>query len=87
MTLEPANHKPKLAWYQHGWLAMPLALIFVGGALGGLCGGAAWGLNRVVFEKAEHPIFRYVWTGLITVAAFFVWVVLVLIISAFLPKQ
>src|SRR5258708_1709384 len=75
----PDTTKPKLTWYQHVWLALPFALVavaswtcvallgfprmLVGGAIGGACGGAAWAINRQVFQKTEHPILRYVWTG------------------------
>lgn len=85
MTLS-SDDKPKLRWYEHGWLALPLVLILIGGVLGGLTGGLAWGVNRIVFDKVEHPVMRYVWTGVVTVVAFFVWVLLVIIISRVLPK-
>ena len=82
-----SDEKPKLRWYEHGWLAMPLVLILIGGLLGGLAGGLAWGVNRIVFDKVEHPVMRYVWTGLITFASFFVWVLLVLIFRQLFARQ
>jgi hypothetical protein len=66
----PESSKPKLTWYQHVWLALPIFLVFVGGAIGGACGGAAWAINQSVFQKTKDPFLRYLWTGLISVAAF-----------------
>jgi hypothetical protein len=60
---------PKLAWYQLVWVGWPIALVAVGGAIGGACGGAAWALNQKVFRATKNPVLRYVWTGLISVAA------------------
>ncbi len=74
-TIQP-NSKPKFEWYEHLWLALPIGLVAVGGAIGGACGGAAWALNRSVFAKTQNPVLRYVWTGLISMAAVFVWLIL-----------
>ncbi|HYG35966.1 MAG TPA: hypothetical protein VEC99_14345, partial [Clostridia bacterium] len=38
----PTTATTKLAWYEHVWIALPFALVAVGGAIGGACGGAAW---------------------------------------------
>ncbi len=59
----PEPTKPKLVWYQQVWLALPFALVAVGGAIGGACGGAAWAINQQVFKKTKHTVLRYVWTG------------------------
>src|SRR6266568_2938638 len=50
-----ASSKPKLAWYEQVWAALPLCLLLFGGAIGGACGGAAWVLNRAVFQKVGQP--------------------------------
>ncbi len=69
-TTAPETPKPKVTWYQHVWLGLPILLVFVGGAIGGACGGAAWAINQAVFQKTRDPFLRYLWTGLISVAAF-----------------
>ncbi len=78
----PEPPKPKLEWYQHVWLGLPILLVFVGGAIGGACGGAAWAVNRAVFQKTKHPVLRYVWTGLISAAAFVAYVFLAVFVLA-----
>jgi hypothetical protein len=64
----------KLAWYDQIWIALPFALVAVGGAIGGACGGAAWAINRTVFKQTRIPVLRYVWTGVISAAAVVVWI-------------
>ncbi len=64
----------KLRWYQHIWLALPFILLLFGGAIGGACGGAAWTINGWVFRKTQHPVQRYLWTGLISLGAVAVFV-------------
>jgi len=79
-NIQPRTPQPKFEWYEHVWMCLPFGLVAVGGAIGGACGGAAWAINRTVFAKTQHPVLRYVWTGLISVGA----VVLYLILAAVL---
>jgi hypothetical protein len=79
--------KPKLAWYEHVWAALPLCLVAVGGAIGGGIGGAAWVVNRAVFQKVRQPVLRYVLTGLISAAAVVAWLVLASVILGWLHKR
>lgn len=72
------EQKTKLAWYEHIWIALPIALLGFGGAIGGACGGAAWAANKTVFKKTENPILRYVWTGLISASAVVAYLVIAL---------
>jgi hypothetical protein len=89
---DPAEQVPdpkaKLAWYDQLWLALPIGLVAVGGAIGGACGGAAWGINQKVFRATKHPVLRYVWTGLISVAAVVAYFILaIVILSAIRPNR
>jgi hypothetical protein len=83
---KPIEGMQKLKWYEEAWIALPIALVAVGGALGGLCGALAWGLNRLVFMKLEPPAIKYVVTGLISVCAVIVWLILALFVLALLKK-
>ena len=83
----PAPSKPKLAWYEQVWTALPLCLVIFGGAIGGGIGGAAWVLNRAVFQKVGQPVLRYVLTGLISVAAVVVWLVVVSVLLGMFHKR
>jgi H+/Cl- antiporter ClcA len=78
--------KPKLTWYQYVWIGWPLVLVAVGGAIGGGCGGAAMAINYKVFQKTSHPVLRYVWTGLISLAAVLAYVIVVVILFAVIHR-
>jgi hypothetical protein len=82
----PDAQKSKLTWYEHVWVAWPLALIAVGGAIGGACGGAAWALNQKVFRQTQHPLLRYLWTGMISGAALLAYLVLATIFFSLIHK-
>jgi hypothetical protein len=82
----PKAPPPKLTWYEHVWIGWPLALVAVGGGIGGACGGAAWGINRVVFLSIRQPVLRYLVTGLISVAAIVIYLVVASVVVTALQK-
>jgi hypothetical protein len=77
----------KLTWYEHVWVALPLGLVLIGGAIGGACGGAAWVINKTVFKKTRNPALRYIWTGLISMATVILWLVIVTVIFVMIRKR
>lgn len=86
ITGKPVEGMQKLKWYEEAWIALPIALVAVGGAIGGVCGALAWGLNRLVFMKLEHPVIKYIVTGLISFCAVIVWLILALFVLALIRK-
>jgi hypothetical protein len=84
---KPASSKPKLAWYEHVWTALPLCLVLFGGAIGGAIGGATWVVNRAVFQKVGQPVLRYLLTGLISAAAVVAWLILASLLVGLLHKR
>lgn len=58
-----------LAWYQWLWGGLPLALIFLGGALGGLAGGLALVINSRLFRSGLYGMVQYALVGLVTAGA------------------
>lgn len=59
-----------LRWYQKLWAGLPLLLILVGGAIGGLLGFLAMSLNSRVFRTGLHPALHYGVILLISLATF-----------------
>lgn len=60
----------KLKWFEFIWVGLPLLLMVTGGAIGGVCGFAAFVTNRKVFINTAHlPMLRYVYTAFISIAA------------------
>jgi hypothetical protein len=60
---------PPLAWYQYAWAALPIALIVLGGLLGGLAGAAAFA-NLHIMRQPGPPWTKYAISGLVTFGAF-----------------
>ncbi len=68
---------PALAWYQYVWMSIPILLVFTGGAIGGLCGGAAAFMSGHIFRSSRSEMTKYAMTGMISLTAFVVYFVLV----------
>ena len=60
---------------------LPLVMLFIGGAIGGLIGGAAYWLSLIVFRSEMSTAERYILSALISGIA----IILFLILSAILP--
>ena len=69
-TNQPESSSVKLQWYEQACCGLPLILLFVGGALGGACGGLGYGISTAVFKKAMPTPVKYVLSVLISAAAF-----------------
>lgn len=62
-----------LAWYEYVWMALPIGLATVGGAVGGVLGvGAAYSSARI-FRSDRSGFAKYAITGLISVTAVIVF--------------
>lgn len=60
---------PPLRWYQWAWGGLPLLLMIVGGALGGMFGGLAAAINFRIFRSSRPPALQFVGAGLVSLAA------------------
>lgn len=69
----PASPRAKLTTLQQVMCAWPLALVIVGGAIGGLCGGIAWALNTKIMSSSLSPPVRYGLCVLTGIVAAIVW--------------
>jgi hypothetical protein len=57
-----------LQWYEYGWSGLPMLLVFVGGALGGLVGGYATVVNGRIFRSDRSVTAKYGLAGAVTVS-------------------
>lgn len=71
---------PPLQWYELTWASFPLLLIFVGGAIGGVLGAVAASINVSLFRSQQNPALRYGLTGLVSLVAIVLWVVVVVML-------
>jgi hypothetical protein len=75
-----------LKWYQLLWSALPLLLIFGGGALGGLTGAIAAILNTRIFRSNLNTLLQFLVTGGISILAVVVYVVLAILVASLLGR-
>lgn len=79
-------HNKRLAWYEYVWVALPLTLLLIGGAIGGALGGAATCINASIYRTQPHVWMRYLATGTVTLCAALLWLgVAMLIYGASAP--
>jgi hypothetical protein len=62
-----------LPWYAWVWSALPLMLLFLGGALGGLLGAVAMTINGRVFRADMNGPLKFIVTGAISLVAAIVY--------------
>lgn len=77
---------PALTWYQYAWLSVPIVLMFIGGAIGGLCGGVAAFSSGRVFRSDLSDGMKYGLTGLISASAFVAYLIIAGAITAVFRK-
>lgn len=79
---QAVNLLEPLQWYEYAWSGLPFLLVFAGGALGGLVGGAATIANGRIFRSNKGQVAKYGLAGLITVSAVVVFFVLAIALRA-----
>jgi hypothetical protein len=87
-TLKVGEETVQLAtpmqWYEYGWSAVPMLLVFMGGALGGLVGGAATVTNGRIFRSDRSPVAKYGLAGVVTVSSVVIFLGLVIALRLFI---
>jgi hypothetical protein len=73
-----------LKWVELIWCALPLFLLFVGGALGGLVGFVGFTFNARIFRINLNTLSKYLISGMVSVFAVTIHVVFALFIQAIL---
>ena len=58
-----------LQWYEWLWGGLPILLLFVGGAIGGILGGVAFTLNAKVFRTESNLFLKFLFSGAISMLA------------------
>jgi len=68
-----------LQWFEYLWMGLPIILVFVGGALGGVVGFSACYSSARLFRSDKSILSKYVLTGFITLAAVIIYFILAII--------
>jgi hypothetical protein len=75
----------KLFWYEHAWAGLPFLMIFVGGMLGGACGGLGYGLNNAVFKTNWPGPLKYIVCACISIGVVVLYFVVVIVLVMIFP--
>lgn len=81
-----AAPRRKLTVVEQAFCGWPLVLIFIGGAIGGLCGGAAWALNTRIMSGPQSAAVRYLLVVLTGFGAFALWFAVVTVLALLFPN-
>ena len=74
-----------LKWYEHLAAGWPLILVFIGGAVGGACGGMAYALNAKLFNSRISAPLKYVFSFLIGIACTVLYFLVIVMLVAMFP--
>ncbi len=77
---------PPLQWYQYAAMALPLILLFLGGALGGLIGGIGAYMNSRIFRSDLNEGMKYGLVMLVSITAFITYAIAAAFLLAALKK-
>lgn len=69
-------------WYEWLWAGLPIVLVFIGGLLGGLCGGVAVYVNGQVLRSDFNGTVKFLIMGGVSVLAVMVYLVLAVTLRA-----
>jgi hypothetical protein len=78
---KPIKIAESLPWYVWAWSALPLTLLFLGGALGGGLGALAMTVNGRVFRTDLHGALKFAVTGAISIMTTVVFLALAIALN------
>ncbi|MBI3000664.1 MAG: hypothetical protein HYY46_19765 [Deltaproteobacteria bacterium] len=70
-----------LRWYEYAWIALPVSIVFGGGALGVLCGLPAIYTSMRIFRTERASLLKYLFTGSISCASMLAYTGLVVLFN------
>ena len=73
-----------LTWYQWVWAGLPILLVFVGGALGGLLGFSATSLSARLYRSEISGLAQYVIVAAISIVAVMTYFIIAVFITSLL---
>ncbi|EIQ01293.1 hypothetical protein OpiT1DRAFT_05868 [Opitutaceae bacterium TAV1] len=88
MTQTPTpknNEQKKLQVHEHIVAALPLALVAVGGLIGGLFGGGAYAISSSIFKKDISTTKKYTYSILVSSGAVIAYFGCIIILAILFP--
>ena len=85
-TEEKTPQEVKLPWQAHVAAGWPLILIPIGGLLGGLCGGAAYGVSISIMKKKGASVATYIMAVVIGVVGVVLYLGAIVALAVSFPE-
>ena len=85
VTEEDSKDNKKLKGFEHIICGWPLILVFIGGAIGGACGGLAYALNAKLYLSELSKTKKYLYITLVGLGAFVLYYAVVVILVLIFP--
>ena len=76
-----------IAWYEYTWAGLPIVLVFIGGALGAVCGMMAMYSNTRIFRSDRGAVTKYFLSGAISFGYTLLFIVLATVVQVFLGQM
>jgi len=80
-----SSENKKLTLVEKAFCALPLLMIAIGGAIGGLLGGVVYVLNSSIFNKDISKSKKYFYSGLVSLASILSYIVVIFLLAALFP--
>ncbi|MBC7750343.1 MAG: hypothetical protein H7Z73_01305 [Candidatus Saccharibacteria bacterium] len=77
---------PPLSWYEYVWIGLPIVLMFIGGALGGMVGALFTNANGRIFRSERSGISKYGLSAALTISAFMSFIILATLFQVFVSS-
>lgn len=76
----------KLIWYEYVFISIPAILIFIGGVIGAIIGGAAMFVNSIILRKINPKALSYSLVGINLVLAFIFFFKAIIFVAPFITE-
>ncbi len=73
---------PPLKWYEIVWSALPVIMVFIGGALGAVLGILGFTASAAIFRSKLNGVVKYLFSALVTGTAVILWLIISIIVSS-----
>mgnify|MGYP000471743597 CR=1 FL=1 len=76
----------KLPWHAHVIAGWPLAMIAIGGLIGGACGGLAYGVSMSLINKKGISAISYILSAIIGISCIALYFIVIIGLSIAFPQ-
>ncbi|GFZ90044.1 hypothetical protein [Dyella caseinilytica] len=84
-TISQPKEQQKLGGFEYFWAALPLLVLVIGGAIGGLFAALAVTANFAIFRSTKSRLYKYSVSTCVTLGTVILWYVVALLLMVIFP--